>query len=149
MGLNASTLFLASSAVSAIGTLSSVQAQRSAIARENYRIETEQKLATLKALEEENFRRAILKEAIANNFAYQSIAGYYDDGRSFMNINKQATNKANKDIANIRLMGSNVQNKFTAQLFENDLKEEQLVFGGYTSATSDILTGYANYKWYS
>ena len=149
MGLNASTLFLASSAVSAIGTLSSVQAQRAAIARENYRIETEQKLATLKALEEENFRRAILKEAIANNFAYQSIAGYYDDGRSFMNINKQATNKANKDIANIRLMGSNVDNKFTAQLFENDLKEEQLVFGGYTSATSDILTGYANYKWYS
>ena len=145
----AGTLFLASSAVSAIGTLSSVQAQRAAIARENYRIETEQKLATLKALEEENFRRAILKEAIANNFAYQSIAGYYDDGRSFMNINKQATNKANKDIANIRLMGSNVQNKFTAQLFENDLKEDQLVFGGYTSATSDILTGYANYKWYS
>ena len=146
---SAGTLFLASSAVSAIGTLSSVQAQRAAIARENYRIETEQKLATLKALEEENFRRAILKEAIANNFAYQSIAGYYDDGRSFMNINKQATNKANKDIANIRLMGSNVQNKFTAQLFENDLKENQLVFGGYTSATSDILTGYANYKWYS
>tara|TARA_R100001510_G_C7654990_1_gene213907 strand:- start:4303 stop:4749 length:447 start_codon:yes stop_codon:yes gene_type:complete len=146
---SAGTLFLASSAVSAIGTLSSVQAQRAAIARENYRIETEQKLATLKALEEENFRRAILKEAIANNFAYQSIAGYYDDGRSFMNINKQATNKANKDIANIRLMGSNVQNKFTAQLFENDLKEDQLVFGGYTSATSDILTGYANYKWYS
>ena len=146
---SAGTLFLASSAVSAIGTLSSVQAQRAAIARENYRIETEQKLATLKALEEENFRRAILKEAIANNFAYQSTAGYYDDGRSFMNINKQATNKANKDIANIRLMGSNVQNKFTAQLFENDLKEDQLVFGGYTSATSDILTGYANYKWYS
>ena len=146
---SAGTLFLASSAVSAIGTLSSVQAQRAAIARENYRIETEQKLATLKALEEENFRRAILKEAIANNFAYQSIARYYDDGRSFMNINKQATNKANKDIANIRLMGSNVQNKFTAQLFENDLKEDQLVFGGYTSATSDILTGYANYKWYS
>ena len=146
---SAGTLFLASSAVSAIGTLSSVQAQRAAIARENYRIETEQKLATLKALEEENFRRAILKEAIANNFAYQSIAGYYDDGRSFMNINKQATNKANKDIANIRLMGSNVQNKYTAQLFENDLKEDQLVFGGYTSATSDILTGYANYKWYS
>ena len=146
---SAGTLFLASSAVSAIGTLSSVQAQRAAIARENYRIETEQKLATLKALEEENFRRAILKEAIANNFAYQSIAGYYDDGRSFMNINKQATNKANKDIANIRLMGSNVDNKFTAQLFENDLKEDQLVFGGYTSATSDILTGYANYKWYS
>ena len=101
---SAGTLFLASSAISAVSTVSSVQAQRAAMARENYRIETEKKLAQLKALEEENFRREILKEAIANNFAYNSISGYLDNSMSFLNINKQAQKKATKDIANIRLM---------------------------------------------
>ena len=146
---SAGTLFLASSAISAVSTVSSVQAQRAAMARENYRIETEKKLAQLKALEEENFRREILKESIANNFAYNSISGYLDDSMSFLNINKQAQKKATKDIANIRLMGSNVQNKYNSQIFENNLREKQIVFGGYTSALAQLTTGYAQKKYYS
>jgi len=46
-------------------------------------------------------------------------------------------------------MGKNIQNKYTASLYENSLKDKNLVFGGYTSVIAELTTGYANYKWYS
>ena len=148
-GSSAASLFAAASVMSAVGTFSSIQAQRRALARENYRLETEAEMAKLQALEEENTRKEQQNIAIANNLAYQSIAGYYDDGMSFLNINKQVKKKAEKDIANIRLMGKNIQNKYSASLYENRLKEKNLVFGGYTSVIAELTTGYANHKWYS
>ena len=146
---SAASLFAAASVMSAIGSFSSIQAQRRALARENYRLETEAEVAKVQALEEENNRQEQMKIALANNLAYQSIAGYYDDGMSFLNINQQVKNKAVKDIANIKLMGKNIQNKYTASLYENSLKDKNLVFGGYTSVIAELTTGYANYKWYS
>ena len=148
-GSSAASLFAAASVMSAVGTFSSIQAQRRALARENYRLETEAEMAKLQALEEENTRKEQQNIAIANNLAYQSIAGYYDDGMSFLNINKQVKKKAEKDIANIRLMGKNIQHKYSASLYENRLKEKNLVFGGYTSVIAELTTGYANHKWYS
>ena len=148
-GSSAASLFAAASVMSAIGSCSSIQAQRRALARENYRLETEAEMAKLQALEEENTRKEEQKIALANNLAYQSIAGYYDDGMSFLNINKQVQKKAEKDIANIRLMGKNIQHKYSASLYENRLKEKNLVFGGYTSVIAELTTGYANHKWYS
>ena len=148
-GSSAASLFAAASVMSAIGSFSSIQAQRRALARENYRLETEAEMAKLQALEEENTRKEQQNIAIANNLAYQSIAGYYDDGMSFLNINKQVQKKAEKDIANIRLMGKNIQHKYSASLYENRLKEKNLVFGGYTSVIAELTTGYANHKWYS
>ena len=148
-GSSAASLFAAASVMSAVGTFSSIQAQRRALARENYRLETEAEMAKLQALEEENTRKEQQNIAIANNLAYQSIAGYYDDGMSFLNINKQVQKKAEKDIANIRLMGKNIQHKYSASLYENRLKEKNLVFGGYTSVIAELTTGYANHKWYS
>ena len=146
---SAASLFAAASVMSAIGSFSSIQAQRRALARENYRLETEAEVAKVQALEEENNRQEQMKIALANNLAYQSIAGYYDDGMSFLNINQQVKKKAVKDIANIRLMGKNIQNKYTASLYENSLKDKNLVFGGYTSVIAELTTGDANYKWYS
>ena len=146
-GSSAASLFAAASVMSAIGSFSSIQAQRRALARENYRLETEAEMAKLQALEEENTRKEEQKIALANNLAYQSIAGYYDDGMSFLNINKQVQKKAEKDIANIRLMGKNIQHKYSASLYENRLKEKNLVFGGYTSVIAELTTGYANHKW--
>ena len=148
-GSSAASLFAAASVMSAIGSFSSIQAQRRALARENYRLETEAEMAKLQALEEENTRKEEQKIALANNLAYQSIAGYYDDGMSFLNINKQVQKKAEKDIANIRLMGKNIQHKYSASLYENRLKEKNLVFGGYNSVIAELTTGYANHKWYS
>ena len=148
-GSSAASLFAAASVMSAVGTFSSIQAQRRALARENYRLETEAEMAKLQALEEENTRKEQQNIAIANNLAYQSIAGYYDDGMSFLNINKQVKKKAEKDIANIRLMGKNIQHKYSASLYENKLKDNNLVFGGYTSVIAELTTGYANHKWYS
>tara|TARA_B100001250_G_scaffold412531_1_gene443992 strand:+ start:1293 stop:1754 length:462 start_codon:yes stop_codon:yes gene_type:complete len=148
-GSSAASLFAAASVMSAVGTFSSIQAQRRALARENYRLETEAEMAKLQALEEENTRKEQQNIAIANNLAYQSIAGYYDDGMSFLNINKQVKKKAEKDIANIRLMGKNIQHKYSASLYENRLKDNNLVFGGYTSVIAELTTGYANHKWYS
>ena len=148
MAKSASTMFAAASIVSAVGTVASVQSQRKALARENYRLETEKKLAAVQALEEENARKEMLNDTIAQNLAWQSISGYSDDSRSFLNINKQAKNKANKDISNIRLMGKNIQNKYTSMLYENKYKENDLVFGGYVSAISELTTGYAQYDYY-
>jgi hypothetical protein len=148
MAKSASTMFAAASIVSAVGTVASVQSQRRALARENYRLETEKKLAAVQALEEENARKEMLNDTIAQNLAWQSISGYSDDSRSFLNINKQAKNKANKDISNIRLMGKNIQNKYTSMLYENKYKENDLVFGGYVSAISELTTGYAQYDYY-
>jgi len=148
MAKSASTMFAAAAIVSAVGTVASVQSQRKALARENYRLETEKKLAAVQALEEENARKEMLNDTIAQNLAWQSISGYSDDSRSFLNINKQAKNKANKDISNIRLMGKNIQNKYTSMLYENKYKENDLVFGGYVSAISELTTGYAQYDYY-
>ena len=148
MSANASTMFAAAAIVSAVGTVASVQSQRAALQRENYRLETEKKLAAVQALEEENARKEMLNDTIAQNLAWQSISGYSDDSRSFLNINEQAKNKANKDISNIRLMGKNIQNKYTSMLYENKYKENDLVFGGYVSAISELTTGYAQYDYY-
>lgn len=148
MSANASTMFAAAAIASAVGTVASVQSQRAALQRENYRLETEKKLAAVQALEEENARKEMLNDTLAQNLAWQSIAGYSDDSRSFLNINAQAKNKANKDIANIRLMGKNIQNKYTSMLYENKYKENDLVFGGYVSAISELTTGYAQYDYY-
>ena len=148
MAKSASTMFAAAAIVSAVGTVASVQSQRRALARENYRLETEKKLAAVQALEEENARKEMLNDTIAQNLAWQSISGYSDDSRSFLNINQQAKNKANKDISNIRLMGKNIQNKYTSMLYENKYKENDLVFGGYVSAISELTTGYAQYDYY-
>jgi len=148
MAKSASTMFAAAAIVSAVGTVASVQSQRRALARENYRLETEKKLAAVQALEEENARKEMLNDTIAQNLAWQSISGYSDDSRSFLNINEQAKNKANKDISNIRLMGKNIQNKYTSMLYENKYKENDLVFGGYVSAIGELTTGYAQYDYY-
>ena len=122
---SASTMMMASAVASTAGIVFSIQAQRSALQRENTRIERE------------------------SNIAFQSAAGYYDDSRSFLNINKQAVNKAHKDLANIRLQGQIVQSKYRDTIFENDLQKEAITFGGYTSAMSELTTGYAMYKYYS
>jgi len=148
MGANSSTLFAAAAIVSAAGTVASVQSQRGALDRENYRIKTEKQMAKVQALEEENARKRALNETIANNLAWQSISGYSDNSRSFLNINNEAKKNASKDIANIRLMGKNIQNKYQAMLFENKYKERDLVFGGYVSAISELTTGYAQWDYY-
>ena len=148
MSANASTMFAAAAIVSAVGTVASVQSQRKALARENYRLETEKKLAEVQALEEENARKQMLNETIANNLAWQSISGYADDSRSFLKIQSQVRKKAEKDIANIRLMGKTTSLKYQQMKLENKYKEKELVFGGYTSVIGELYTGYGNYKYY-
>lgn len=148
MAKSASTMFAAAAIVSAVGTVASVQSQRAALQRENYRLETEKKLAAVQALEEENARKEELNTSIANNLAWQSISGYSDDSRSFLNIQSQVRKKAEKDIANIRLMGKTTSLKYQQMQLENKYKEKELVFGGYTSVLTELYTGYGNYKYY-
>jgi|TARA_R100001082_G_scaffold54350_1_gene29699 HAMP domain-containing protein len=147
-GSSASSMFMLSAAVGAVGTLSSIQAQKRALARENYRLDTEAKLAEVQALENENARTADGWKELANNLAFQSTAGYLDDSRSFLNINKQVEKNMNKDIANIRLMAKSVQHKFYDTRLENRLKSKDLTFGGYTSVAAQLTSGYAKYKYY-
>ena len=145
--IDSSTYFIAATGARTVSEIASIQSQRAALARENYRVETERRLARLKAIEAENDRRDVALAELAQNKAFQSTAGYYDDGMSFLNINKQVENKMNKDIATIRLMGNAVDNKFTSMLFENNMKEKDLVFGGYTSIAIGLTNGMALYKY--
>ena len=145
--IDSSTYFIAATGARTVGEIASIQSQRAALARENYRVETEKRLARLKAIEAENDRRDVALAELAQNKAFQSTAGYYDDSMSFLNINKQVENKMNKDIATIRLMGNAVDNKFRSMLFENTMKEKDLVFGGYTSIAIGLTNGMALYKY--
>jgi hypothetical protein len=145
-GVESATLFAISTGVQTAGNIASIQSQRAALARENYRIETEKRLAAMQALEAENARKEDALRELAQNKAFQSTSGYYDDSMSFLNINKQVEKNMNKDVANIRLMGKQVQNKFGSMLFENSLKEKDLVFGGYTSVITELTNGYLQYR---
>lgn len=146
--MSASQAIMISAVVGAVGTVSSIRAQQAALARENFRLQQEAEMAKLAAIEEENNRTRALQDTIANNKAFASIAGYYDDSRSFLNINKQAENEAAKDIETIRLMGKSVQTKYTQMAFENRLKQQELTFGGYTSVIAGLTTGYGTAKYY-
>ena len=146
--MSASQALMISAVVGAVGTVSSIRAQQAALARENFRLAQEAEMAKLAAIEEENARNRALKETLANNKAFASIAGYYDDSRSFLNISKQAEKEAAKDIDTIRLMGKSVQTKYSQMAFENKLKGEQLTFGGYTSVIAGLTTGYGTAKYF-
>ena len=146
--MTASAAMMASAGISAIGSIASVRAQQAANNRNAYRIETESKMAALAALQEESARNEIAKKEKANNLAYQSIAGYADNSISFLNINKQVESARTKDVADIRLMGKSVQNKYQSQLFENDARTKAITFGGYTSAIAGLVNGYSNSKYY-
>ena len=146
--MSASQALMISAVVGAVGTVSSIRSQQAALARENFRLEQEAEMAKLAAIEEENARIRNLQETIANNKAFASIAGYYDDSRSFLNINKQAEVEAAKDIDTIRLMGQSVQTKYSQMAFENKLKSKDLTFGGYTSVIAGLTTGYGTAKYY-
>ena len=141
-------MFLASAVASTAGTLYNIQAQKAALKRENARLETESQVAQIQAKEEENARRRQLNQTIASNIAFQSTAAYYDDSRSFLNINKSATKKAEKDMANIRMMGKSVTLKYREQMFENDVATRNKVFGGWISIGSGLTSGYAMYDYY-
>ena len=149
MSANAATLMLISAGVTAVGTISSMRSQQAALNRENYRLETESKMAALAATQEENARRQYAEKEKANNLAYQSIAGYADDSMSFLNMNKQVVENRNKDISDIRLMGKSVDLKYRQMAFENQARMEAVTFGGYTSAIAGLVNGYGNYKYYS
>ena len=147
MGVSAATMMMASTVVKAVGTYQQIQYQKAANARERTRYERESKMAQIEAIEQENLRRDMLNQTLANNIAFQAGAGYYDDRRSFLNINQQARIKGAKDIKNIKLMGLSVQQKYRDQMFENDVALKSAVFGGYTSIITGLTSGYADYKW--
>ena len=148
MGVDPATMMMASAVVSSAGAIHSAQNQRAALQRENVRLEQERRLAELQAIEQENIRKEMLNQTLADNLAFQSASGYYDDSRSFLNINKQATIKAEKDFANIRLNAKVVDVKYRDQMFENNISAKSAVFGGYISAIAGLTTGYANYDFY-
>ena len=148
MGVGAGTMMMASSAIGAVGTLYNISATKAANEREKARYEREALMAKIDAIEQENIRKDHLNQELANNLAFQSTAAYYDDSRSFLNINKSATKKAEKDMANIRMMGKSVTLKYREQMFENDVATRNKVFGGWVSIGSGLTSGYAMYDYY-
>ena len=83
MGVGSGTMMMASVAANAVGIAYSLKAQKAAMQREQQRYEQERKLAQLQAIEQENSRKDALNQTLADNLAFQSASGYYDDSRSF------------------------------------------------------------------
>ena len=148
MGVGAGTMMMASAAIGAVGTIYNINDVKAANKREAARYEREALIAKIDAIEQENIRKDHLNQEIANNLAFQSTAAYYDDSRSFLNINKEASKKGEKDMANIRLMGKSVVLKYREQMFENDVATRNKVFGGWVSIGSGLTSGYAMYDYY-
>lgn len=140
-----SQLQLLSTAFSVVGTFASMKAGQNAIDRENQRLETEALMAKLTATQDENEITQNMFKTLASNAAFQSVAGYYDDSRSFLNIQDQTVENARKDIASIRLMGEAVQSKIGQLKYENIMKQQDLTFGGWTTIAKELSTGYASY----
>ena len=142
------TMMMASAAIGAVGTIYNINAVKAANKREAARYEREALIAKIDAIEQENIRKDHLNQELANNLAFQSTTSYYDDSRSFLNINKTASKKAVKDISNIRMMGRHVGLKYREQIFENQISTDNKVFGGWISVASGLTNGYAMYDYY-
>jgi hypothetical protein len=143
--LSSANLQLLSTGFGVVSTFAGMRAQQAALERENQRIAVEAQMAKLSATQDENDRMDAMNRTLASNLAFQSIAGYYDDSRSFLNIQEQTRKNAEKDLAQIRLMGAALQSKYGQLQYENIMQKEDLTFGGWASIGKQLTTGYVGY----
>ena len=123
-------------AITATKTLLDIKESKKQSKIEQRQYEEKKKAAAERAKQEEDDRINDLRMAHAHNRAIMSGTGFSLDSRSFLAINQDVQDKAEKDIANIRVnLGYDINEiSLNAQAAKSKRKHE--VFGGWASIAS-------------
>ena len=140
---------IANTAFTVAGTYSSIQDAKYQASIQKTQYENEQKMAELKAIQEENNRRELAEDEIDANRAYWASTGFLDDSRNLIGANESVTKKMKSDIQDIRVNSYALQNKYELMKLSTASAAKNKVFGGYASIGSSMATGYSNYSLYT
>ena len=140
---------IANTAFTVAGTYSEIQDAKYQASIQKTQYENEQKMAELKAIQEENNRRELAEDEIDANKAYWASTGFLDDSRNLIGANKSVTKKMKSDIQDIRVNSYALQNKYELMKLSTASAAKNKVFGGYASIGSSMATGYSNYSLYT
>ena len=139
---------IANTAFQVAGTYSEIQDAKYQASIQKTQYENEQKMAELKAIQEENNRRELAEDEIDANKAYWASTGFLDDSRNLIGANKSVTKKMKSDIQDIRVNSYALQNKYELMKLSTASAAKNKVFGGYASIGSSMASGYSNYELY-
>lgn len=142
------TALLISAGVGAISTVASAQAQSSALSADIAKYKEEKKYAELRALQDENARRRVMEETLANNRAIAGAAGILDDSRSFLQIQNEVAENAKKDIANIRLNLKIAGTKYDQAIANAKIEKQSVAYNAIADVSSYAMNGWNYYNYY-
>ena len=123
-------------AITATKTLMDIKESKKQSKIEQRQYEEKKKAAMERAKQEEEDRLDDLRMAHAHNRAIMAGTGFSLDSRSFLAINQDVQDKAEKDIANIRVnLGYDI-NELSLNQQAAKSKRKHEVFGGWASIAS-------------
>ena len=123
-------------AITATKTLMDIKESKKQSKIEQRQYEEKKKAAMERARQEEEDRLDDLRMAHAHNRAIMAGTGFNLDSRSFLAINQDVQDKAEKDIANIRVnLGYDI-NELSLNQQAAKSKRKHEVFGGWASIAS-------------
>ena len=123
-------------AITATKTLMDIKESKKQSKIEQRQYEEKKKAAMERARQEEEDRLDDLRMAHAHNRAIMAGTGFSLDSRSFLAINQDVQDKAEKDIANIRVnLGYDI-NELSLNQQAAKSKRKHEVFGGWASIAS-------------
>jgi len=132
-------------AITATKTLMDIKESKKQSKIEQRQYEEKKKAAAERAKQEEDDRINDLRMAHAHNRAIMAGTGFSLDSRSFLAINQDVQDKAEKDIANIRVnLGYDI-NELSLNQQAAKSKRKHEVFGGWASIASQTYE-YKNKK---
>ena len=123
-------------AITATKTLMDIKESKKQSKIEQRQYEEKKKAAMERARQEEEDRLDDLRMAHAHNRAIMAGTGFSLDSRSFLAINQDVQDKAEKDIANIRVNLSYDINELSLNQQAAKSKRKHEVFGGWASIAS-------------
>ena len=128
-------------AVSAYGQMQAGKAQAQAAEFERAQYEEQRKLAQVQALDEEADRRRRLNQVLSTNRAAAAGMGISGDSRSFLAIQKDSENEAERDIGRIRLNASSTNRRYALAENQSALEAKTASKSGVIGASATLLKG--------
>ena len=130
------TLAIVSTAISAAGTYSQMQAQKSANKARIQSYETEKKYNQLKGLQDSNDVLEEARRKRKQNLAIVAGSGYSDTSRSFLSTQTEIDRIAQKDINNIKINTLRGESKLDSAIYTTKVMGKAQEFGAYASIAS-------------
>lgn len=125
----------------AYGQMQAGKAQAEAAEFERAQYEEQRQLAQVQALDEEADRRRRLNQVLSTNRAAAAGMGISGDSRSFLAIQKDAGNEAEKDIGRIRLNASSTNRRYALAESQSSLAGKSARQSGMIGAATTLLSG--------